>query len=387
MKNNSMNNKQCFNRQSGLTILELLVAMTLGAVVLAAAVSMQVSHRRNFESTDSKMVMQSNARFAFEFISSSLRELGAVGCKTVSSYTSQNSKMNPNHASYLESLYKTSPNYHIALNSVNEPEADFRAGMELEGFDYDSASTWKPANPSNVLVSAPLDGSDMLIVRGAVGPTYIFDTATELTSTTITLDTSRYPLIDLKQNHFAVMSQCAGAEIFKITSTDTAIRTAGTISHAAITGDDENQTGEFKTDFLRESSSTELRRVATSAFYIANNASGDPTLIKSIDGVSSPMVEGVEHMQFLFGVDDDEDNVPDTYKNANQIGADFSKVIAVRVSFIMRSKEEVYKTAQSQTYKLPGETTDFTATDKYSRLIFTSTVSLRNRILGERIKA
>ena len=195
-----MNTKTAgLKKQSGLTILELLVAMTLGAIVLGAAVSMQVTHRKGFKATDNKMLMQSNARFAFEFISNSLRELGAMGCKTVDGYTSSNVKMNPNDAGYKASMYKTSPSYHIALNSIIAPEADFRAGMELQGFDYDSAGTWLPGNPSNILVSSPLDGSDILIVRGGVGPTYIFDTAGELTDTTITLDTTGTTSIALKQ--------------------------------------------------------------------------------------------------------------------------------------------------------------------------------------------
>ena len=182
------------------------------------------------------------------------------------------------------------------------------------------------------------------------------------------------------------MSQCAGAEIFKITSSDAVIQASGTISHATGTDGDENETGEFKTDFLRESSSTEIRRVATSAFYIANNASGEPTLFKSIDGVSNPLVEGVEHMQVLYGVDSNEDNVPESYKDASQIGTDFSAVVTVRLNFIMRSKEEVYKTDKKQVYELTGEADTFESTDKYSRLIFTSTVTLRNRVLGKRIK-
>lgn len=383
----AMKNINGLSKQSGLTILELLVAMTLGVVVLGAAVSMQVSHRKGFKATDSKLNMQTNSRFAFEFISNSLREMGSVGCLTANGYVS---RVKSAEQKFLtdDSIYQTSGEYRIAFNDPAQADADFRYQQELIGYDH---TTIAGTPPPAVLVPASNSGSDVLLVKGAIGPTYVFDSETLYTSNhaSLSIDTTRYPFIDLKANQYAVMSQCAGAEVFQITGTNAQVA-AGTIAHGSGTGLTANEHAVFSTDTtgsaasgltFKRGTSAELRRVASVAYYISNNAQGAPVLYRSIDGVANPLVEGVEQMQVLFGLDTNDDKVPDTYKDAS--AANMSQAIAVRLSFIMRSSEEVYKTAVAQTYVMPGEA-DYTVTDQYARQVFTSTVTLRNRLTGNR---
>jgi len=397
MKKSAMKNINAINKQTGLTILELLVAMTLGLIVLGGALNMQVSHRKGFKAIDNRLNMQTNARFAFEFISNSLREMGSAGCLSMKGYVEGAKKSLPIFLNLGDDgIYETNPRYQIAFNDPSQADADFRYQQELIGYD-DTTLAGSP--PPVTLVPASNAGSDVLLVKGAIGPTYVFapgpdtDPATLYGSghTALKIDTARYPFIDLKANQYAVMSQCAGAEIFQITGTNAQVA-AGIITHSSGGGASSNRSNLFATsDTLaaRVGTSAELRRVASVAYYISNNASGVPTLFRSIDGVANPLVEGVEQMQILYGLDSNDDKAPDTYKDSAAAMAvspnnNLDEAVSVRLSFIMRSQDVVNKVAKSYQFQIPGEAAYTSPVDKFARQVFTTTVTLRNRLIGDR---
>jgi type IV pilus assembly protein PilW len=406
MKKTIMKNTQFLNRQSGLSLLELLVAMTLGVIVLGAAVSMQVTFRQGFDSTDNKLNMQTNARFAFNFISSSLFEMGSMGCLTGKGYLRTVATTEEKRKKYLtnNNLYKAGANTATGTNTGNsafiisfaDPSldiADFRYQQELDGYD-DSGAPVAPV----LLVPASNAGSDVLIVKGGYGPTYVFDNSSLYASnhTQLTIDPLRYPVIDLKTNEYAVLSQCDGAEVFQMTSVNT---TTGVIKHETGGPAPNNEKSVFATHpdktlgslTFKQGQIAELRRVASVAYYVSNDAAGDPVLFRSVDGVANPLVEGVEQMQVLYGMDLDGDKVPDTFRNANAARAasannNLAEAVSLRLSFVMRSKDAVYDAAFVQTHSMPGET-DFKPNDTFARQVFTTTVTLRNRLTGNRTGA
>jgi len=374
-----MKRKSTLKNQNGFTMLEVLVAMTLGLVVLGSAIGMQVSHRKSFKVTESKLNMQTNARFAFEFIGSSLRELGTIGCRTVENYAD---------------------GYRIAFVDKNIAFADFNLGKEIEGYDNVEGNTqWSPVVPPAFDFTGNMtDGSDAITIRGAVGEVYPVDMddneGLSSAGIGIQLNMANISNIQLAPLQYAVLSQCAFAEVFQITGTQAQVN-AGTIEHGISGLAVSNQNTTFTSDFDTRSIA-ELRRVAVTSYYIANNDNGIPTLYRDRDNTSNPLVEGVERMQIEYGVNTDKStawsggtvNVPDEYHDAVGVAASaagWANVVAVRLSFIMRSKEEVYEQDVTKTYSLPGTTVySYTPTDKYARLIYTATVNLRNRTLGKR---
>jgi len=284
-------------------------------------------------------------------------------------------------------IYKVDGNtsYRIAFNDPSGVIADFRYQRELQSFD-DSTLAGSP--PPVTLVPAFNSGSDVLLVKGAIGPTYVvnMDGLYDTSHASIQISTTRYPFIDLQANQYAVLSQCASAEVFKITGTNGEV-SGGKIAHGAGVLADENSAAIFDTEALTisKNSTGELRRVATVAYYISNNASGVPTLFRSIDGIANPLVEGVEQMQILYGLDTSGDNAANTYMNSAAIALsatnDMSQAVTARLNFIMRSQQEVRENNIAQTYSMPGEA-DYNVTDKYARQVFTTTVTLRNRLTG-----
>lgn len=102
------------------------------------------------------------------------------------------------------------------------------------------------------------------------------------------------------------------------------------------------------------------------------------------------LIEGVENMQILYGVDTDitavkpnGDGIANYYVPGSPAnfpaGADWARVVSVRVSLLLRTIEDnIASTQLSYTYN--GGTT--LATDRRIRRVFSSTIALRNRIRG-----
>lgn len=91
---------------------------------------------------------------------------------------------------------------------------------------------------------------------------------------------------------------------------------------------------------------------------------------------SQPLFEGVVDMQFTYGIDTNADQSVDAYV---AVPADFSQVITVRACVLLRSEDGALAAAQD--YQDCSGTVR-TAGDRRLRRAFTSTFSLRNRILA-----
>jgi len=386
-------------RHSGYSMLELLVAMTIGILVLSSAVSMQVSNRDGFKSTTAQLHMKTNAKLATEFIGRSLRGVGAMGCRTADGLVGVKKEEAAGNSSY-KIILNADVNTRVPL-----PHADFNSGHEVLGYQA-SGTGWTPTPAASLNLTNMLAGSDAITLRGTVGEAYVLAPRTNGDAAYI-LDIPADTDVRIAENNFAVAATCSAAEVFHVTSTDAQID-AGIIGRASGAGDDDNNPlfGTYDSDNSIEAEVFgELMRMATTTYYIGENPAGIPTLYRNLDGISSPLIEGVERMKLDYGIEDDvngERNVASRYLTASQIqatcndpmsvptidGCLWPDVVSVRVSLIMRSKEAVFGKNIVKTYSLPGTTTtdklDLVAGDQYARSIYSTTFTLRNRVIGDR---
>ena len=63
-------------RQSGLSMVELMIALTLGAILLAGVVQLFVTTRRSYSSNTAVDQLQESARFALNFLGGAVRQIG-----------------------------------------------------------------------------------------------------------------------------------------------------------------------------------------------------------------------------------------------------------------------------------------------------------------------
>jgi len=372
------------------------VAMTLGVLVLSSAITMQVSNREDFRSTTSELEMKTSAKMAAEFIGTSLRGVGVMGCRTIDGFQT----IRPE-----DRVAQTESSYNIVLNSAQTAakyvaDADFFAGHEILGYDANGAG-WFPAPDLSLNLTGMTTGSDAVTLRGGVGESYVLRSGRTYGDTQYTLAIPANTDVRITTNNYAVASTCKNAEVFKVTSDDASID-LGNIGRAAAAGANSNSQGTMTKEFgIDKEGFAELRRVATTSYYISNNGEGIPTLYRNIDGISSPLVEGVEHMMLDYGIEDSVvlRNVASRYLTAGDIQATcpdplsvpvtvnclWPRVVSVRVSFIMRSREQIYGKNVTKVYTLPGASDQtYSKTDRFSRSIYSSTFVVRNRMIGKR---
>ena len=339
-------------RQRGVTLIELMVALVVGLLVLGALIKVYVDMSSMYRFNEGLARVQENGRFALEFIRRDARKAGFWGCKS--------------------------------------------------GFGTticDQASFF-PANVGNV---SGADGlSDSISFRGA------FDSGTPLEENMESGNgpsIARDPAVNLvvadgslfAQNDYAVIADCEVADVFSISSVSgTAIDPAPARLGKAYQAEDE--TGSKYND-------VRVWPARETTYCIRTGAGGTPALFRLIKSNTSQsahtcaangieIVEGIENMQILYGVDADASGVdpsanPDgsggdgiadryvTWTDLTQTVAngDAYKIVSIRLSLLARSIENNLMTEPAP-YTFNGTPT--TPTDRYLRKVFTTTITLRN---------
>jgi type IV pilus assembly protein PilW len=96
-----------------------------------------------------------------------------------------------------------------------------------------------------------------------------------------------------------------------------------------------------------------------------------------------PLVEGVENIQILYGVDDTipPDGLPERYVPANSV-VNLTTAVSIRLGVLVNSVTTVGtvtdQALDADTYNVAGTTID-PQDDKLKRRVFTTTIQLRNR--------
>lgn len=90
-----------------------------------------------------------------------------------------------------------------------------------------------------------------------------------------------------------------------------------------------------------------------------------------------PLVNGIQNLQFMYGVDANQDGLVDRYVNASAMAAtDWTAVTSIKVGILVRSLEPVLEQNTAQTYNVSDKTMSFN--DRYSRSVYTTVIQLRN---------
>ncbi|MCW8933159.1 MAG: PilW family protein [Gammaproteobacteria bacterium] len=365
-------------KQSGFTLLEVLVALALGVAILTATITMQIQHRKGFALTSNKLEMQTNAKFAFEFISQSLRSAGAMGCK--------NAKALAGGSTTLDNSCVGAVCLNLADPTI--AYADFRPGQEVLGYQSLGTSLSPALSTTFPFVTNGdnNDNSDVLTVSGGYGEVYNVKPEYNIAVTDggFELDLTGISQVRLINNQYGMLTSCKGAKIFQVVSTNAEIG-AGTINWAGQLG--------TRSESVANGNEREFRRAAVVTYFVGQHPLGDtngvPTLYQDVDGVSTRLIEGVEEIQLLYGYSDGastDRNVANRYDTADNI-TDWSEVISVRVGLIMRSAQPVFETNQTQNISLACANgyTQSTKTDRFARSTYCADVTLRNRLTGTRV--
>ncbi len=139
-----------------------------------------------------------------------------------------------------------------------------------------------------------------------------------------------------------------------------------------------------------------LYRYREQVYYIRDYSvtvgDGIPTLVRmELDDSGGalvmnpvPLVEGIENLRMDLGVDNDGDGAPDAWRRCDAAlpctATDFSNVMAAKVYLISRNLEASPDYTDDKTYDLGSSGTVTAAGDHYKRHTYSAVISLPNRI-------
>lgn len=374
-------------QQSGLSLIELLIAMVLGLSLAAGVVQIYVGNSTTERSQEARARLQDNGRFALNFLAQEVRMGGYLGCLSGIDEDTVNNTL-------------TAP-----PNSF-QPEFGIQ-GWEADGTDFGTISNsvnnvavvdtddggWGTAG-GNILPSInAVPGSDIARIWSAAGTPAIIRSVTQgIPEPVINIDT----IPDLQEGDILLLSDCDQADWVQACEIDPVGGGATSdITLAPASGD--CSPGNTNNSPITVAPGGEAVRLEGTLLYVGkrgNTATNTPALFRhqlgddATPGASEELIEGVENMQIVYGVnlDSDSRNTVDTYLAADLI-TDWRAVISVRISLLMQSVEDgIVPAAQAYTYM--GVTYDGVtgngdlAPDRRVRRVFNSTVNLRNRALG-----
>lgn len=349
-------------KQRGLSLIELMIAITLGLILLTGVMQVFLSSKNVFSSQQALSRVQETGRMAVEFLSRDIRMAGFMGC-----------------ASRSESIKVTN-----TLKDADTVTYDFSEG--IKGYAKEDF----PVAKSHI-TQAIKANTDVIVVRSAANNgvylTKNNDSAnlsvSDTGANTGTCKDDKAPVSGLCSGDIVVATDCEKAVVFQATKVGTAASAPVSIEHAA-TGDPGNALASWggNSDKQRTFNAGAQLLTATSiVYFIANGVSNHPSLWQNINGTSLELLEGVDDMHITYGVDTevDQDFIPNEYKLGKNV-TDWKRVVAVRLEILVASIEDRV-TQDHQVYTFPTDSASATtAADFRLRQIFSTTIAIRNRL-------
>lgn len=335
--------------QTGLSIAEMMISITIGLLILAGLTSVLLSNSRARTEIERSNRQIENGRYAMQLISDDLRLAG-----------------------YLAEFSPSAMTLPVALpDPCATGLTDLNNALMLHVQGYDNPTT---ANIPSCLSDVKAN-TDILVIRrvstcsaGASG----CDAATNGT-------------------FYFQASLCSNS-----TELDTAItNNASYVGHYYMLDTTPANLTLHKRDCA---TLADLHRFITQIYFIANNdnpGDGIPTL-KRAELLSSggapafrvvPQVEGIDNLQLQYGIDSTlpRDGAPDIYKSNPANNTEWSQVVSVKINLLAKNTEATVGYVDQKTYTLgydaAGATITYTPSgveQTYKRHAYQSEVRLNN---------
>ena len=336
--------------QTGITMVEILIALVISMFLLGGVIQVYIANKASYTFTEAVGRIQENGRYAIEQLAQDLRMAGFFGCALWDPEDDEDvvNNLDPNGVGYSDQ--------HDFLNG------DLIGGTEGDG----------------------LNGSDSIEIRGVkpgqynVQPPYNVDSAAQIFITAND---------EIQPDDIVMISNCRGADIFQVTN---ATQSANSNSMSVVHNTGTGEPGNYNPDNCKGGNAhclsqtygadAALFRLQALIYDIRPGASGEPALWRSEVGRADvELVEGIEQMQVLYGLDTDDDDFPNRYLTIDQVANPYDTydIVSVRVMLLVRSADQ-FVAEEPQTYTFNGATV--TPNDRRLRQEFTATVTLRNRV-------
>lgn len=368
-------------KQRGLSLVELMIGITLGLLLMAAALQVLMSSRQSFSLQKESANMQENARFVVEMLVRETALAGFTGCRTVDVKTAN-----------------------VINGSGGAGNWQF-GNPGVDGVDHTAPNASFPAQYRGVV----LPNTDTIIVRGGAGNALFSNSSYASPTVQFPAGSNVLGSGAITTGDFVLASdnQCTQVSIFQASGV-----AAASISHAAagtpgncstniaggIGGDIDagvpavpSTCAAPNTAVAAFPAGSNVMPYRISAFYVAPSAA-DPTVpalwrarVITVGGAATvrleELLQGVENLQVLYGYDTTAtpDGIPNFFvpagANAPGGGAwNWSRIASIRIAVLLRSLAPTEATAMANAnfegIAVPN--------DRFARLRIFTTVQLKN---------
>ncbi|BBP03683.1 pilus assembly protein PilW [Sulfuriferula plumbiphila] len=361
-------------RQTGFSLIELMVAITIGFIVVAGVGYLYLGSRQAFNAQDSLSAIQENGRFALDTMSRDIRMAGYMGCGNLA-------------------VYAASPG---TLGNITKAPAIAPVTPASALQVFPGGTGWTA--PAGVSWAA----GDVLRVSG-VDPSGVSLAGPALPGSAAAIHVSGNPG-NFQANDVLLISDCTNAVIFVTSSVSNAPGMV-TFAHAS----NVNTVPYLSATHTFSPSAPGSPGAQVYAFRQADYFVGCPTasfsggqcsvplaLYQVINnGVPQALVDNVENMAFMLGVDTSAP--PPNVPPAQVVGAyqtpaavanagNWAKVLTVQVHLLMvggpanDARSNVAVASQPYSFIVNGTTYASYPADRRMRQDATATIALRNRL-------
>lgn len=323
------------SRQAGLSLIELMIAITISFVVIGGLGTVFLGSRQSYRVQDSMSRLQESGRHAMDVLARDIRQAGYAGCARDAS-----------------------------INEIASPATGFNpVTTGIRGYEGGTL-------PAELTSSEVVSGTDIIRLQFAAPGSAQITGNTTPANANIQLPSNPNGFI---AGSIIMVTDCSSLDIFRATTVSNG--STVTIAHAMSSNSDNKLSKSY-------GPSAEIMAFQTVLYYIGTGAWGGPSLfVKRVaaNGVmpaaGTELVEGVSNMQIVYGEDTNGDLAADRYRGASTF-TNMDNVVSARLTLLMQSLTPV--ATQPQTY-IFNNAAPVTPTDRFLRRVFSSTVDLRNR--------
>jgi len=364
---------------AGFTLVEALIGLGLASAIQLGVNQLFVANSNTYNLLVGQSAMQESGRFALGVISRSVQASGYKGC------------------------FSTNADVHKTF--LADIPYEFNLDAPIIGYEGE-ASGWSP----NIETRLPktVGTTDTNVYKSAsIGAGTGIDTTTILRSTDIItlnyLPQKRHRLavamptntadiqtastqFDFSAEHIAYLHDCEKQTFFRVTGI-----TGDLLKHGTSSDPDGYTNVNSIARFGSFNDQAYVSAITSETYYIApstsaNNDGRYPMSLWRKAGLAKPteLVDGIEDLQIKYGIDTDNDRVPNRYVNADAV-IDFDDVRALRITVVATSINNVDATTSPThgcTTAIPTPGLQYckpgTETDGMLRRSFSQTVALRN---------
>ncbi|WP_434988476.1 PilW family protein [Xanthomonas melonis] len=376
---------------AGISLIEMMIAMVIGLVLMLGVIQVFSASRTASMLAEGSARAQENGRFALEFLQRDIRMAGHFGCVNDQAHFVRG-EGDPIVTTGAASGSGHPLDFSVSIQGYEAPNTKPPGSLTI-------GATWAlPTNlPAAISKLNPRGGSDILVLR-YLAPESVPITALTSGSTSVVgfNATAGRRLTEGGQaspNLFGI-ADCAHATVFK-----------GAYESGKVTANGTNLSN-YST---RPSGQALIYRAESLVYYVGTSAaSGEPALMRArsngVDDYSTPeeLVEGVENMQLLFGLDQTA-NMSNTSPPLGNISsqavasdvstgtdaaaaAQWRRVGQVQVGILARSPTPSATERPANAIRNPSALgisfAPPTQTDGRFRMTYESTIALRNRLFG-----